>query len=72
MRSMFVVATALLLWSSGVFAQDVPVAPPPSDAAASPPADTAPPPAVAAPVPAPLPANPPMTGPQDSDIHRHG
>jgi peptidyl-prolyl cis-trans isomerase A (cyclophilin A) len=63
MHSRFIIAAAMLLCASGAaFAQDVPAAAPPPDAAPS--SDATPPPVVAAPVPAPLPANPPMTGPQ--------
>jgi peptidyl-prolyl cis-trans isomerase A (cyclophilin A) len=65
MRSMLVIAAAMLLWASDpAFAQDVP-ATPPSDVTAPPPADTAPPPPPVVPsAPPSLPANPTMTGPQ--------
>ena len=63
MRSGLIVAAAILLWTAGAtFAQDVPAAPPPSEATTPSPTDTVAPPAIAAPVP--LLANPPMTGPQ--------
>jgi cyclophilin family peptidyl-prolyl cis-trans isomerase len=66
MRSMTIMAAALLLFASGVArAQDVPAtAPPPGGATTPSPADTAtPPPAAAAPASS-QPANPTMTGPQ--------